>query len=400
MKNFSSIKRLPALVALALTTVSVCVVVSCESVSRVPDAPEQPSRVLPVPSASLEATPEGVARMLSEIPFGIEQAREVWSAVNSSISNGYDEEYLFSAMLDSPGSGVGDITLQRASAAEVSKPMSFLLSEYAESRAPSTRSSGFLESLKLSGLQIYWPYSEDWDGVTMPALTFNAEDGQETGTGFRRVQRGDGSISVETFVIDEEYAEKHPVWVVNRNEDSGYLTPEMIERVIPENSFTRAASSDVKTLKLKDFKAHRNYDSWFAGASEFVIKCGSVENFKAATTDELKLYHTSLTDLVLVVKRKQVGKYVRLNSVLVSEWTGQLDECAFMMIEDDGGTSTTWKCNATVKIKSKSYGVEIEFPLNRSDDIVWRGKLSKAYLDKNNGTAVRLGDVSVVFTIE
>ena len=40
-----------------------------------------------------------------------------------------------------------------------------------------------------------------------------------------------------------------------------------------------------------------------------------------------------------------------------------------------------------------------ELPLNKNDDIIWRGKLSKNYLEQNNGIANRLGDVSVTFTI-
>ena len=90
---------------------------------------------------------------------------------------------------------------------------------------------------------------------------------------------------------------------------------------------------------------------------------------------------------------------IRLNTLLVSEWSSQLEDAVLMMVEDDGGKRTSWKCLGTVKIKSKSYGFEVELPLNKNDDIIWRGKLSKNYLEQNNGIANRLGDVSVTFTI-
>ena len=70
------------------------------------------------------------------------------------------------------------------------------------------------------------------------------------------------------------------------------------------------------------------------------------------------------------------------------------------MVEDDGGPRTTWKASGSVKIKSKAYGFDIEFPLHRNDDIVWRGKLSRNYLEKYNGVPTRFGDTSVTFTID
>ena len=75
----------------------------------------------------------------------------------------------------------------------------------------------------------------------------------------------------------------------------------------------------------------------FAGGSEFWIKIGAVEDFTAATEPELRLYQPSITDFMLVVRRDQVGEELPFNAVLVSEWTEQLNSCAYMMVEDDGG---------------------------------------------------------------
>ena len=73
-------------------------------------------------------------------------------------------------------------------------------------------------------------------------------------------------------------------------------------------------------------------------------------------------------------------------------------ECVFLIHEDDGGKSTTWKASGEVKIKSKAYGFEVEFPMNKNDDIVWRGKLSQNYFTRYSGVAGRFGDVSLTFT--
>jgi hypothetical protein len=167
--------------------------------------------------------------------------------------------------------------------------------------------------------------------------------------------------------------------------------------MLPEADATRA-NTDFKTLRLKTFKAHRNYDTWLQGGSEFFIKCGSIKAFTADVVSDLKLYSPQITDMMINVKRKQVGENLTFNTILASEWSPQLDECAFLMIEDDGGKRTSWKAEGSVKIKSKAYGFEVEFPMNKNDDIVWRGKLSQNYFTRYSGVAGRFGDVSLTFT--
>ena len=102
---------------------------------------------------------------------------------------------------------------------------------------------------------------------------------------------------------------------------------------------------------------------------------------------------------MIVVRRKNVGVPQPFNAVLVSEWTDQLESCAFLITEDDGGTRTSWKCTALVRVASKSYGVEIDIPINTRDDIVWRGQLSSRYIQANSNLTGHFGDVDLKFEI-
>ena len=129
------------------------------------------------------------------------------------------------------------------------------------------------------------------------------------------------------------------------------------------------------------------------------MKIGAIENFVASTEAELRLYDPTITDFMIVVRRKQMGQEVPFNAVLVSEWSQQLTSCALMIVEDDGGTRNTWKCSAVVKVESKSYGVELELPLYSRDDIVWRGSLSRRYLEKYSGQSRSYGDVDLVMEL-
>lgn len=403
MKNFVSIKSLTVPVALALLAAAMPSFTSCDKAGgdQVLVAP-QPS------SPALSAAPEPVARLLSELPLSLDQVREVHDGVLASSSNGFDEEYPFSVMVSSPGCGVGDGLAGTRAAGDYPVPLKDLLSA---ASGPSTRASAFLDDLASSGLQIYWPYSDTWDGESLPAITFCPDVPQDSNVGFMREQLPDGSWIVKEIEVDEDFARSHPVWVVNMNDDADAMTPQLLSKLGPASSnpaslcssgspVTTRATSDFKTLRLKEFKAHRQYDPWLCGGSEFFVKCGSIKAFTAAVVSDLQQYSPEITDLMIKVKRSQVGKSLRYNSILVSDWSSQLTECAFLMTEDDGGKMTSWKSTGKVTIKSKSYGFEVEIPYHRNDDIVWRGKLSYNYLEANNGIANRYGDVSVTFTFD
>lgn len=397
MKDFNQSRQLPpARLALCLPALVALLAVSCRMEDHAPESIEGESSVV-----VSQIVPEEIARMFSLMDLDLENVREVHSAVLASSSNGYDEEYTLEKLVNSPGSGVGD---ERMGITRAALPGGETLRDVIAANCVcgiATRSDGLLGLLAESGLQIYWPYSEDWDGKTMPAVTFDPEDGSTSNTGWVRERRADGRCSISQVTVDEEYARTHPVWIINRNEDALYLTPQILEKTgdsVAENPATRASDS-FKTLRLKEFKAHRNFDSIFAGGSEIVVKLGALNAFKADVASDIRAFSPEITDMVINVKRKQVGMPIRLNTLLVSEWSSQLEDAVLMMVEDDGGKRTSWKCLGTVKIKSKSYGFEVELPLNKNDDIIWRGKLSKNYLEQNNGIANRLGDVSVTFTI-
>ena len=372
-----------------------------------------------------------LVEILTLLPISQQQLNEVHSAVSSSSENGYDEEYMMSDMFKSPGSGVGDKDMKSGEVYDV--PMRNLISEAVitlSDKGSKTRSEhgtlnvlqtldrigpdAFLDALERSDMQIYWPFSEEWDGKQMPIMTYDPEDGAETNIGYRLVMDDDGSRYVEEVLVDEAMAKESPVWVVNRNDDAAYTSLEMLRREDPDwgegggsiivkpgkSQKTHAAEkSRLRTLLLRDFTMKRHYDTWFAGASEFFVKLGSVEDFTASTEAELRLYSPSVTDFMIVVKRNQLGRPQAFNAVLISEFTDQLTHCAFMITEDDGGTVSKWDCTAFVRVESKSYGIEVSLPFNSRDDIVWRGQLASTWFENNNNVTGHFGDVDLTFEL-
>ena len=359
----------------------------------------------------LTFTLDEVARLVASVPVGSAQVAEVLDAVSASTGNGYDEEYPMRQLFESPGTGIGAQPTTRVEA--YAQPLRDLLSAEIrrQYRTRAADAEAFLNALSASDVQIYWPFSEEFEGDETPVITFDPGDGETKNIGW--VRQADGTV--EEVVVDEEMARERPVWVINRNRDAEYETLEMRRKEDPEWGqggsilvrprarahvpATRTDEGDFKTLVLRSFKSNRQFDTWFCGGSEVWVKCGAVEDFTASTDAELRLYSPSITDFLIVIRRKEVGKVLDFNAVLVSEWTGLLDNCAFMMVEDDGGTMTTWKCAAMVKYNSRSYGFEIEIPLRTRDDIIWRGALTRTYIERNNGVTGHFGDVELVLEL-
>lgn len=366
-----------------------------------------------------------VARILSSVPLGNDRIAEVRDAVNASYSNGYDEEYTMRNIFSSPGAGVGEDMLSKSSAdsgrKNYSRPLREVFMEHFAQRSKADASAdgttvdaaAALEYLQNSDLQLYWPQSQLWTDkdISDIVVTFDPDDGSDSNVGYYL----DKSGQMQEILVTEDLSSQRPVWVVNRNDDALFQSLDVMLKNNPqweeggkiriEPSYSASGKSraepqtQCKTLILKDFTMLRQYDSWFRGASEFFIKLGSVESFKAATEAELKLYNPSITDFMVVVRRSQVGIAHPLNTVLVSEWTSQLGSCALMITEDDGGTRTSWDCNAVVKYNSKSFGIELSLPYRSGDDIVWRGQLSRKYIEATNDVTGYFGDTKLTFSV-
>lgn len=381
---------------------------SCErlddKIENYPDAGE------PAPEAGVSL--DALAEIFSEVPFGTDQMKEVHDAVVASSGNGYDEEYTIRDLFAAPGTGVGDDKLETKSPLRsYDLPLRDLLARTVRDRAARTKAEGgdpedpeaYLRALETSDAQIYWPYYENWDGEELPVITFDPGDNSSSNVGYRLVEDA-GGRRIEKVTVNEDMAMNTPVWVINRNDDAAYTSIDVLRKNDPDwglgGGLGTKSDDGEKTLFLKDFKMLRNYDCWFRGASEFFIKAGSVEDFKASTDAELRLYTPTINDFMLVVRRRMKGVVMPVNSVVVSQWTDQLEKIGFMMIEDDGGTMTSWKCSAVVKYNSKSYGFEVDLPLRRYDDIVWRGQLSRTYLTRYSGQRSRYGDVEITFSLE
>ena len=353
-----------------------------------------------------------VAKMLSDLPLESGHLDEVYDAVTSSSGHGYDEEYRLTDLFEAPGAGVGDSPQTRATkAGGYPVPLRELFANYLSdkygTKAGAADVERYINALSESDMQIYWPYSEEWNGQDFPIVTFDPGYGAEANYGYEVRIDSHGAHVVDSVIVTEQVARERPVWVINRNDDAGFTPLELFASETKAGKKDEGKKEEEKEyiFSIQSFKMLRNYDSWFGGASEFFIKTGAVDGFKATKDEDLKNYSPSLTDLMLVVRRHQLKKKIPFDAVLLTNFTDQMEKIAFMVVEDDGGTTTNWKCSAVVKYNSKSYGFELDIPYKDKDDIVWRGQLTRNFfqeiLEKGGGTLTgRFGDVEITFGLQ
>jgi len=341
-----------------------------------------------------------VAHIMSRLPLDESCLNEVHDAVSASSGNGYDEEYMMSDLFGCPGSGVGDGGSSKATSYPT--PLRDLLSDWfhsQESKAGFKDAQAYLDELAGSDMQIYWPFSEDWNGRDYPIITFDPGYGAESNFGYELYMQNGKLCVRDSVLVTEAVALQRPVWVINRNDDSGFTPYELYTKSLQPRQDINIRSAP-PTLVLKSFKMLRQFDNWFAGASEFFVKVGSTAGWKITEENDMRDYSPGVTDFMIVIKRKYVRQDVPFNAILIDDFNEYMDKIALLIVEDDGGTQTSWKCEVSAKWNSRSYGFNIDIPYNEKDDIAWRGQLSADWFRTGAEATGRFGDVCATFAVE
>jgi hypothetical protein len=151
------------------------------------------------------------------------------------------------------------------------------------------------ERLSINELEIYWPYSEDWDGKSVPVITFISSDreGLEkdrenidnyTVTAYRFTNLGKGMFKIDSLLVNEEYAMKNPVWVIRnqsvkvediidlkKNHNFTKIYPRN-EKLIKKNGVqVRATPYRIAETTVTSIKSEEQHDDWLNGGSEYHI---------------------------------------------------------------------------------------------------------------------------------
>ena len=305
--------------------------ISCENEDISPPVKEHSSSEKMSPR-TLEQ--KELALFIAELPMKKDQYHEVFDAVTTASEDGLEEAYYFTEILASKPITNKIVNSYKSKSkykrvGELMKEFYLQDSKYKKltNNKKKTVSTLNLEKIANSNLQIYWPYSENWDGRTAPAITFAPEnENQEWNYAYKKTERG-----IDTIIVNEEYMMNNPVWIINTSEEqyenlpafskgqnSNYNTLYINKKKDKVTSSKKNAPIPVYSVFLGKFMSSHQYDKIWSGGSEFIIQLGNIEHFKIESADNLSSLDPHIARIKVPLSRKDIRKrrWIELNGLL------------------------------------------------------------------------------------
>ncbi|MBE9468214.1 MAG: hypothetical protein IMY72_07830 [Bacteroidetes bacterium] len=228
-----------------------------------------------------------------------------------------------------------------------------------------------------NGVQIYWPYSENYDGISQPVVTFDPLTNAESNTGFKKTTNSDGSVSYDTVSVTEEYAMSNPVWIINQNEIATSMA--QYEGDGNGGGGTGGGTGGNNTipasfkLGIDHLVCTKQYDNFWHGGSEFKIILAKAVNTSTVTLED---YNT------FCFTRRDISKHrVKDGFYLVTpDWKPEETSRRFIIYEVD---DDDMDINFSVKLKSVT--VSFDGTIRSHNDDVWGMTFDRStFYSKNN----------------
>lgn len=248
--------------------------------------------------------------------------------------------------------------------------------------------------------QIYWPYAENWDGKSLPAITFVSDDTKdEIVPAFLPVIKN-GKMEMDVIMVDESYAEKKPVWIIRKSDLKYMDLPNFSEGEFVKNGVLfstaantiNAAQENVYTMKLGRFMSSKHYDPWLKGGSEFMIYITETSVNTQLPGSPADLGATTQVNSIFVDRpRKTINKkqWVDVNAIGVSNWRPEVDKTTLVIMEKDwGGISGGTKVEIPYDIPivgadGKTINVKGSITVLKEDDHVVTRVYDRKYIFSN-----------------
>lgn len=362
------------------------------------DEPMAPQSSLKSSDNNVSENSENIAQLMASITLTKEIVNEVFSATQNGIENGIEESYYFADVLSE------DATAKSASRASSESQKSFLGREL-RSALRKTRSHSQIDAdlLQYGDYQIYWPYSEDWDGETQPVITYVPKDeNQLWNYGYKQTDNG-----IETVIVDEKYMESNPVWIINKADFSydelpnfnngeyvkngiSYCPRKVVKKETSnQTNSTRASGLPVYTVYLGKLMSEHQYDKVWSGGSEFAIRMGAIEHMEITSEEQVDSKNARINYVRVCRSRKDIKKkrWAELTGcVLSSDWQPNENNAAFSIYEEDQGGSKNYEASLSVKILGKDIGFSIKMPYGSHDDKIYNQIYTRNFMFSTNNT--------------
>jgi hypothetical protein len=344
------------------------------------------------------------SQLLSEIAIDENIVMEVKEGIETNLSYGLDEELRFKEVLQPQSSKISI-----RSSNHQSKLANAIRDVFNNSTIQLRTSingedfSGELEEFVCeNNIQIYWPYSENWNGKELPVIAYNPMSDDVTEImAYRYHNESKGISRLDSLVIDEEYAMEHPVWIINKNEFDYDDIPDFKDGEIEKNGViyvskslanpndnkikteTRAASS---VFLLGTITAREQHDSWVNGGSEFDFVWAYIVPNSYTQCDQKRIRKCiSRSDI-------KKGRTHSINLPLNVNWTEPQLTNGLMVTETDNCVRTgnmEWYCYLELYKDNKQSRVFNCFYYGKCDELIhtgvyWRSNVTSRYYNQKH----------------
>lgn len=366
---------------------SLFMIVSCSKENSFTDAPStfeiQEQNIESVlydstsEKTSVTTSDSHILRAFQSISLDKSISEEVSQMISTSLANGFDE-YFFLRELAMPSKDVKVSGLNKTAASKLSL----------EKSLRSSLENEFSKVLSNTNLVIYWPYSDIWDGETLPTITFMPEDEEaEWNYGYKQTIDNEGRRIIETVIVNDEYATKYPVWIIKESEydydslpnfNCGKYEKNGVYFNVPE---TKAASDVIHVWKMSSAQVTKQYDGLFQGSSnlEITITYPVITGY----VNDCSIFHIAFTRSEI---KKKTWKTVNLQ--LNTDWTPEELSNGMFVVETDGGETTS--TTLTTKFQDESTGLEtsVSTTINYKDedDLIGRQVYKRSYVFSSEGS--------------
>lgn len=337
------------------------------------------------------------AGLLASIEIDQEIMNEVKVGVERSLKYGLDEEYRFRDMLKPANSKFSRSTKK----SNLIQKMNDQLNLSSQLSRKSNDINDFFNFLFENDVQIYWPYSEEWDGKEFPTITFNPENGNtDWNYGYKRKKGVDGRIFIDTVVVNEDYFMKQPVWIINRNEikyenlpdfekgiyeKNGVIFDQPVDNNIDSKNATRALPWVPETnpnlnysFYIQNMRVYKQLDGAFAGGSEMLIQC-SYPEIEGGMKAPVTVLRKSWT-------RKEISKskIKPFTTPLITNWRQEQLQCGLKIVEEDNGSGNNWEFSLGFATKGNNYTISAKIPFQNNDDEIVQVILDRSYINSTS----------------
>ncbi len=339
--------------------------------------------------------------------YTLEEAHKIHNAVSDALSAGLDEIYY---LKEYAANSVSENKVSKEQPTETSKMLRAALCELDDVDTPeiSTRASSTpIYLFNHERLEIYWPYSENWDGTTTPVIAYAPENLSSFSTEGYILING----TLQKITVTEKYCMNHPVWLITENETPHNMLPNFTngEMVSPDgilyysNSVSTSSPDSypslpkdttrytpvdpVATLLLGYVRSEHQHDSWFAGGSEYVFRFMSLTNTDITCENDTSKCVPDLARTKVYFKRSEIDKKVPkdIYAIAVSDWKKSLDNIVMTLVEEDGGSKNTpYEATINVTFAGKKYGIEVSIPRGNLDDLIATRTYARTYMFSSN----------------